>query len=112
VGEAVARGATVVLIGTAAPGGRIADSDRGHLARALESGLEVWNGLHERVLADPALRAAAARGGGRVRELREPPADLPIGGHRARRTATHVVLTVGSDAAVGKMTVALELERG
>lgn len=111
VDEAIARGAAVVLIGTAAPGGRIADRDRPHLARALESGLEVWNGLHERVLADPALRAAAERGGGRVRELREPPPDLPVGGHRTRRGGTHVVLTVGSDAAVGKMTVALELVR-
>ena len=111
VGEAVARGATVLLIGTAAPGGRIADSYRGHLARALEAGLTVWNGLHERVLADAALGAAAERGGGRVRELREPPTDLPVGGHRERRTGTRVVLTVGSDAAVGKMTVALELVR-
>jgi len=63
------------------------------------------------VLADPALRAAAEHGGGSVRELREPPADLPVGGHRARRAGTRVVLTVGSDAAVGKMTVALELVR-
>jgi D-glutamate N-acetyltransferase len=111
VGEAVVRGATVVLIGTAAPGGRIPDPYRPILADALRRGLEVWNGLHERLLDDPALREAAARGGGRVRELREPPADLPIGGHRARRAGAHVVLTVGSDAAVGKMTVALELVR-
>lgn len=75
VGDAIARGATVVLIGTAAPGGQIADSYRPHLARALEAGLTVWNGLHERVLADPALREAAARGGGQIRELREPPPD-------------------------------------
>ena len=111
VGEAIARGATVLLIGTAAPGGRIPDGYRPILAEALRSGVDVWNGLHERVLADPALRDAAARGGGRVRELREPPAGLPIGGHRVRRAGTHVVLTVGSDAAVGKMTVALELVR-
>ena len=111
VGAGVPVVATVVLIGTAAPGGRIADHYRGHLARALESGLTVWSGLHERVLSDLALRDAAARGGGRVRELREPPVDLPIGGHRARRAGSRVVLTVGSDAAVGKMTVALELVR-
>ena len=111
IDEAVTLGASVLLVGTAAPGGRIADSDRRHLGRALETGLTVWNGLHERVLADPALRDATARGGGHVRELREPPADLPVGGHRARRAGTHVVLTVGSDAAVGKMTVALELVR-
>lgn len=111
VDEAIARGADVVLIGTAAAGGRIADAYRPHLARALERGIAVWNGLHERVLSDPALAAAAKRGNATVRELREPPADLPIGGHRAPREGAHVVLTVGSDAAVGKMTASLEIVR-
>jgi uncharacterized NAD-dependent epimerase/dehydratase family protein len=111
VGEAIARGATVVLIGTAAPGGRIPEPYRPILAEALRKGMEIWNGLHERVLDEPMLSDAAARGNGRVRELRAPPPDLPVGGHRVRRAGTHVVLTVGSDAAVGKMTVALELVR-
>lgn len=109
VEDAFARGATVLLIGTAAAGGRIPDGYRSALARALEHGIEVWNGLHERVLADPKLAAAAKRGGATVRELREPPADLPIGGHRPRRGGARVVLTVGSDAAVGKMTASLEI---
>jgi D-glutamate N-acetyltransferase len=109
VDDAIARGADVLLIGTAAAGGRIADAYRPALARALERGVAVWNGLHERVLADPALEAAAKRGNATVRELREPPADLPIGGHRRPRDGARVVLTVGTDAAVGKMTVALEI---
>ena len=109
VDDAIARGATVLLIGTAAAGGLIPDGYRPALARALERGVEVWNGLHERVFADPELAAAAARGGATVRELREPPTDLPIGGHRARREGARVVLTVGSDAAVGKMTASLEV---
>ena len=109
VDDAFARGATVLLIGTAAAGGRIPDGYRPALGRALGRGVEVWNGLHERVLADPELAAAAKRGGAKVRELREPPADLPIGGHRARREGVRVVLTVGSDAAVGKMTASLEI---
>jgi len=45
VDEAARLGADIVLIGTAAPGGRIADADRPHLRRALEAGLTVWNGL-------------------------------------------------------------------
>jgi uncharacterized NAD-dependent epimerase/dehydratase family protein len=109
VDEAIALGAEALLIGTAAAGGRIADAYRPHLARALERGVTVWNGLHERVLSDPALAAAATRGSATVRELREPPADLPIGGHRARREGATVVLTVGTDAAVGKMTASLEI---
>jgi len=109
VEDALARGATALLIGTAAAGGRIPDAYRPALAIALERGMAVWNGLHERVLADPKLAAAAKRGGARVRELREPPADLPIGGHRSPRAGARVVLTVGSDAAVGKMTASLEI---
>ncbi len=109
VDEARALGAEALLIGTAAAGGQIADAFRPHLARALESGLTVWNGLHERVLSDPNLAAAAKRGNATVRELREPPADLPIGGHRRPRGGAVVVLTVGTDAAVGKMTASLEI---
>jgi uncharacterized NAD-dependent epimerase/dehydratase family protein len=109
VDEAMSRGADVLLIGTAAAGGELPQSYRAPLARALARGMEIWNGLHERVLADPQLAAAAREGGGTVRELREPPRNLPVGGHRERRAGAHVVLTVGTDAAVGKMTASLEL---
>jgi len=111
VEEAMTLGADVLVIGTAAAGGRIPDTYRPSLERALERGMQVWNGLHERVLADPTLASAARRGGGTVRELREPPKDLPIGGHRRPREGATVVLTVGTDAAVGKMTASLELVR-
>lgn len=110
--EAGERGAEVVLIGTATAGGRIPDIYRPVLAEALRRGLEVWNGLHERVLDDPVLAEAARAGGARVRELREPPRDLPVGGHRRPRAGARVVLTVGSDAAVGKMTASLEIVAG
>jgi uncharacterized NAD-dependent epimerase/dehydratase family protein len=109
VDEAIARGADVLLIGTAAAGGRIPDEYRPFLSRALERGMAVWNGLHERVLSDPRLAEAAKRGHASVRELREPPDALPIGGHRRPREGVTVVLTVGSDAAVGKMTASLEI---
>src|SRR5438874_2387990 len=104
VDDAIARGADVLLVGTAAAGGRIPDAYRPLLSRALERGITVWNGLHERVLSDVRLAAAAKRGNASVRELREPPKELPIGGHRRPRVGATVVLTVGSDAAVGKMT--------
>lgn len=109
VDEAIARGAEVLLIGTAAAGGQIPDEYRPFLSRALERGVSVWNGLHERVLNDPRLADAARRGNAKVRELREPPDVLPIGGHRRPRGGVTVVLTVGSDAAVGKMTASLEV---
>lgn len=109
VDEAIARGADVLLIGTASAGGRIPDDYRPLLSRALERGVAVWNGLHERVLSDVRLADAAKRGKASVRELREPPDELPIGGHRRPREGVTVVLTVGSDASVGKMTASLEI---
>src|SRR2546430_2722398 len=94
VEEAAALGARALVIGTAAAGGRIPDSYRPALAPALVSRLEVWNGLHERVLAEPALAGAARRGGGSVRELPEPPLDPPLRGHRPARGSATVGLTV------------------
>src|SRR5207237_2973617 len=72
VDDAVALGADVLLIGTAAAGGRIADSYRPFIARALERGLAVWNGLHGRGLSGAHLAGAATRGGGLVREPSDP----------------------------------------
>src|SRR2546425_1463828 len=62
VPTALARGATVLLIGTAAAGGRIPDAYRPGLAAALERGIAGWDGLHERGLSEPALAGAARRG--------------------------------------------------
>ena len=90
VDDAIARGADTLLIGTAAAGGRIPDEYRPFLSHALERGVAVWNGLHERVLSDPKLAEAARRGNASVRELREPPSDLPIGGHRQPRDGATV----------------------
>src|SRR2546430_5950535 len=47
VDQAIARGATVLLTGTAAAGGRIPDGYPPALAPALERGVEGWDGLHE-----------------------------------------------------------------
>src|SRR5258705_10888271 len=107
VDEAIARGADVLLIGIAAAGGEIPDAYRPFLSRALERGISVWNGLHERVLSDPRLAEAAKRGNASVRELREPPAELPIGGPRPPRAGATVVLPVGSAAPARQMTAPL-----
>src|SRR5204862_4693234 len=59
---------------------------------------------------DAELRELAARHGVELRDLRRPPADLsPATGANLEVPAT-IALTVGSDCAIGKMTVALELD--
>ena len=111
VADALAYEPTTALVGVATQGGRFPPAWRELLGQAIEAGLDVENGLHQFIADDPDLSELAARHGVELRDLRRPPADLstPTGenmGHDAT-----VVLTVGSECAIGKMTVALELDR-
>jgi len=58
---------------------------------------------------DPELAGIAARTGARILDLRRPPARRTVAAARASEVDALVVLTVGSDCNVGKMTAALEL---
>jgi uncharacterized NAD-dependent epimerase/dehydratase family protein len=101
---------TTALVGVATQGGRFPPEWREILKTAIASGLDIENGLHEFISEDAELRALAARHGVELRDLRKPPAGLnvPTGENLTHRAK--VVLTVGSDCAIGKMTVSLELD--
>lgn len=98
-----------LLVGVAPRGGRLPPEWRALIAGALERGLEVVSGLHTFLGDDPDLAASAAAGGGRIRDLRRVPDELPVASGRAANVDATVVLTVGSDCNVGKMTAAMEL---
>src|SRR5207237_8223618 len=59
---------------------------------------------------DPGLAALAERHGVELRDLRRPPADLSVPTGENLTHGAQVVLTVGSDCAIGKKTVAIELD--
>jgi uncharacterized NAD-dependent epimerase/dehydratase family protein len=111
VEEALPLGPTTAVVGVATPGGRFPPKWRELLRRCVESGLDVENGLHQFVAEDPQLARLAARYGVELRDLRRPPEDLNVPTGENLRLPARVVLTVGSDCAIGKMTVALELDR-
>ncbi|HXF96788.1 MAG TPA: DUF1611 domain-containing protein [Gemmatimonadales bacterium] len=102
-------GATAVLIGIAPKGGRLPAEWREWLRTAIERGLEIWSGLHTFISDDPELGPLARARGVRILDVRKPPADLPIADGRAAEVPAYVVLTVGSDCNVGKMTAQVEL---
>jgi uncharacterized NAD-dependent epimerase/dehydratase family protein len=110
VEDALALGPTTALVGVATQGGRFPPAWRELLTRCIASGLDVENGLHEFIADDPELAPLAARHGVELRDLRRPPPGLnvPTGGNLEH--GSRVVLTVGSDCAIGKMSVALELD--
>jgi uncharacterized NAD-dependent epimerase/dehydratase family protein len=71
----------------------------------------VVSGLHEFLGDDPEFSAAAREAGVALIDHRRPPAVNVVARGRAHRPGARVVLTVGTDCAIGKMTVALELRR-
>jgi uncharacterized NAD-dependent epimerase/dehydratase family protein len=111
VADALAYEPTTALVGVAVAGGRLPPVWRGILRDSIEAGLDVEAGMHEFLADDPELSALAAEHGVELRDYRRPPSDLsvPTGENLTHDAA--VVLTVGSDCAVGKKTVAVELDR-
>jgi len=105
----LALGATAVLIGIAPAGGQLPPEWREWLKTAIGRGLEIWSGLHTFIGDDPELGAMARARGVRVLDARRPPPDLGIADGRAAEVAAYVILTVGTDCNVGKMTAQLEV---
>src|SRR6478736_1671605 len=111
VNDALCFNPTTALVGVATQGGRFPPAWRELLRSCVAKGLDVENGLHEFVTDDAELVELAARHGVELRDLRKPPTDLNVPTGENLELDAHVVLTVGSDCAIGKMTVALELDR-
>ena len=102
---------TTAVVGVATQGGRFPPEWRALLRSCIENGLHVENGLHQFLADDAELLELAARHGVELRDLRRPPADLNVPTGANLTIPAQIVLTVGSDCAIGKMTVSLELER-
>src|SRR6185437_4660391 len=109
--EGLALSPTAVLIGIAPQGGRLPEEWRSWLADALDAGCDLWSGLHSFLSDDPVLAAKAKAGGRRIFDLRKPPTDLPVASGAAKSVDPYVVLTVGTDCNVGKMTAQLQLTK-
>jgi uncharacterized NAD-dependent epimerase/dehydratase family protein len=111
VGDALEYEPTTALVGVATQGGRFPPAWRDLLKDSIAAGLDVESGLHEFISEDEELAALAAEHDVELRDLRKPPAGLnvPTGENLSHGATT--ILTVGSDCAIGKMTVSLELDR-
>ncbi len=109
VKEGLALGANSVLIGIAPQGGRLPDEWRGWLLEALDAGCDIVSGLHTFLADDPVLAAAAIKHNCTITDARRPPPNIPVATGLARDVDALVVLTVGTDCNVGKMTAQLQI---
>jgi uncharacterized NAD-dependent epimerase/dehydratase family protein len=106
---AAAAGARSLLIGVAAPGGQIPPAWTPYLIEALQSGLDIVNGLHTRLGSVPEIAAVARAEGRALHDVRHADRAFPIGTGR-KRTGKRL-LTVGTDCALGKKYTALSVTR-
>jgi D-glutamate N-acetyltransferase len=110
VEEALPLGPTTALVGVVTQGGHFPPAWMELLRTCVEHGLDVENGLHVFLTDDPELRALAEEKGVELRDLRRPPAGLSTATGENLSVDATIVLTVGSDCAIGKMTVSCELD--
>ena len=109
IAEALAYGPTSLLVGVAVSGGVLPPAFRAHVLGAIDAGLEIVNGLHQFVADDAEFAARARTSGARLWDVRKTPDDISLFSGAAYGVPQTVVLAVGSDCAVGKMSVMLEL---
>ncbi|MBI2776518.1 MAG: DUF1611 domain-containing protein [Chloroflexi bacterium] len=100
-----------LLIGIAPTGGKLPESWRGTILGAIRAGLAVHSGLHTFLGDDPEFAAAARAAGVEIVDYRRPPERRETAVGRKHRPGSRSILTVGTDCAIGKMSVALELRR-
>src|SRR5262249_17546538 len=70
---------------------------------------DIVNGLHDFLSDDPEIAQLAATLNRRLLDVRRPPDNLPVASGKALGVKSTIVLTVGTDCSVGKMTTSLEL---
>jgi uncharacterized NAD-dependent epimerase/dehydratase family protein len=111
VREALAFAPRSLLIGFATDGGAIPPALRRPILEAIDAGLDVISGLHEVLADDAEIASRASSKGVELVDVRIPPAKIPLFSGAAYDERRPLVLAVGSDCAVGKMTAMLEIER-
>jgi uncharacterized NAD-dependent epimerase/dehydratase family protein len=107
--EARARGARSMVIGVANSGGYIPQTWRAGILAAIDAGLDVASGMHQRLADMAEVSAAARRAGVALHDVRQPRSSFPVG--TGRRRPGRRLLTVGTDCAVGKKYTALAIDR-
>lgn len=100
-----------LVIGVAPAGGRLPEAWVSDIEVAIQSGCDVISGLHVFLGDQKKWRSLADTHGVRIIDVRKPPAgnELRVGDGSVDDVAADIVLTMGTDCAVGKRTTTFEL---
>ncbi len=109
IAEAWDKGARTLIIGAANRGGVMSDGWMPLLKEAIQRGMDIASGLHDRLQDRPELVEAARAHGVRLVDVRTPQHKYPIANGAPRKGRR--CLAVGTDCSVGKMYTALAMEK-
>ncbi|NNE83756.1 MAG: DUF1611 domain-containing protein [Alphaproteobacteria bacterium] len=107
IAAAAAAGCRTLVIGVANRGGVIPESWIPTMVAALEAGMDIAAGLHQRVADIEDVSRAAAAQGRQLFDVRHPTRSFNVGS--GERRPGKRLLTVGTDCSVGKMYTALAI---
>ena len=102
-------GVKTVVVGVANRGGVIAESWITVLSEALDAGMDIAAGLHNRLTDVPTLKAKAASNARKLFDVRHPTQTFSVANGKKRPGKR--LLPVGTDCSCGKMYTALALEK-
>ena len=108
--EAARAGARTMVIGIVNAGGVLDPLIVEDSIAAMQAGLDVASGLHQRLKDEPRLREVAAATGRVLHDVREPSPGLVVGTGDPR--PGNRLLTVGTDCSTGKMYTSLAIHAG
>lgn len=109
IAQAAEMGAKTLIIGVANRGGRINAAWQETMIDALQAGMDIASGLHNKVTDQPAVAEVAKITGRSIFDVRHPTQDFDVASG-VKRSGKRL-LTVGTDCSVGKMFTSLALER-
>ena len=109
ISAAKAAGAKTLVIGVANRGGIISDKWISVLTEALEAGMDLASGLHNRLTDVPEIKALADKLGRKLFDVRHPTQTFPVANGKKREGKR--LLPVGTDCSCGKMYTALAIEK-
>ena len=108
--EGAQQGAKAFVLGFANSGGVLDPSLVASIITALEAGMDIINGLHDKLADIPEIAEKAQALGRRLIDIRHPTTKFKTG-TGVKRPGKRL-LTVGTDCSVGKMYTTLSLARG
>lgn len=106
--QAVEAGARTMVVGVANRGGVISEQWKAVLKEALDAGLHLASGLHNKLADIPELVETARARGLQLHDVRHPTRSFEVGNGKPRQGQR--LLPVGTDCSCGKMYTSLAIE--